>query len=98
MAGFNSEYTGVEMPAYHGFWYEHIVHTNTKGIYSGIWIDERLKDKIVEEDIWIDEGTGVKEFMGADNTLGTIIFQFRSQNEMDSIVDEIDKCIKVIVK
>lgn len=85
------------MPVYQGFWYEYIVHANREGVYNGIWMDEDLRDRLVEEDIWISIGTYVKGFAGANEAIGTLIFKFGSKNEMDSIVNAVDEYIKVSV-
>lgn len=85
------------MPRYSGYWYEYIIHTNNEGIYKGVWIDEIIKNKVVEKDLWITRGTRVKEFTGANESIGTIVFGFDSQDEMNNIVNNIEKYVKVVV-
>ena len=79
-----------------GFWASYMIHSTKSGVFKEIWMSERLKSKIVEENIWIKPNTKVKKFLGSDNTLGTMILKFSSMADMEESLENMEKDIKVI--
>ncbi len=77
---------------------ELILHSGKKGTFERIYISEEIIDYVVEKDIWISEGEDIDVFTGANKTVGTILLEFASEQEMQKIMHSIDKYIKVIVK
>ncbi len=89
----------LTMPEYRGFWYEHILHAPVKGTYKGLKMDDAFRSKyIVEEDVWVRPGDAVNDFTGANETIGTVIMKFASQEEMQKIVSTMDTHIEVLVE
>lgn len=88
----------ITQPTYHGFWYEHILHSNKEGFYEELYIDPSLEKFLVEKDIWIKQHTYVRNFAAANETIGTLIFQFPSNTLLENSIFNITEKIKVIVK
>ncbi len=86
------------MPEYKGFWYEHIIHARNTGIYKDIQIGDLVKDKIIEKDLWVKQGDKVNSFTGANETIGTLIMKFETEEEMIRITKNIDNYVSVIVE
>lgn len=49
-----------------GYWVELILHSQKSGIFDKLIISEKIKKFIIEEDLWVENGTEVKEFFGAN--------------------------------
>ena len=63
-----------------------------------MWISEEIRDNIVEEDLWIQKGTEVGGFSGANEAIGTIVMKFGSEIEMEKIIENQKQYIKVVVQ
>lgn len=85
-------------PQYKGFWAEIILHSEIAGVFEKLWIDNSLKENIVEEDLWVQKGDIVHEFTGANETIGTLVLRFDSQKQIEECMNNLDKLIKVVVK
>lgn len=86
------------MPIYQGAWAECIVHSNKSGIFNRIEIDNTIREKyVVEEDIWVSKGDMIHAFSGANETIGTIIFKFESDEQAKALLINQKQWLKVIV-
>lgn len=81
-----------------GYWAEIILHSNKKGEFDSLQIDEKLRKNIIEEDIWLKKGDPVNSFQGANDAIGTLVLKFETQNEMDEILAKRDKWVRIITK
>jgi carbamoylphosphate synthase large subunit len=77
---------------------ELILHSEKKGSYEQVKISKEIINHVVEKDIWINAGEIVEEFSGANKSIGTIIFEFDNEHEMQDTMCNIDKYVKIIVK
>jgi len=80
-----------------GYWAEIILHSNKGGKFDSLQIDEKLRKNIVEEDLWLAKGDPVNSFQGANDAIGTLVFKFETQNEMESALKNRSKWINVII-
>ena len=87
--------TGLTMKAATGYWSSYMVHSLETGVYKDLWISERIKPKIIEQDIWVKPGDKVEKYLGSNHTLGTMILRFNSMAEMLEIVDNMENEIRV---
>lgn len=88
--------TALTMTPTEGYWSSYMVHSLQTGIYKELWLSERVKSKIVEQDIWAKPGDEVKKYHGSNHTLGTMILQFESMAEMLEMIDNMEHDIRVI--
>lgn len=77
---------------------ELILHSEIKGLFEKVNISEEIINHVAEKDIWISKGEMVDEFTGANKTIGTVIFEFDNENEMQEVMCNIDKYVQIIVK
>jgi biotin carboxylase len=88
----------IQMKPCKGYWSSYMVHSLENGIYQDLWVSERIRPKIIEQDLWVKEGDNVKKYLGSNDTLGTMILQYDSQEEMLHMIENMENDIKVIVK
>ena len=89
---------GVEQKTYKGHWAEVILHADKDGIFDKLWIDERVRKHVIEEDLWVKQGEKVEAFNGANNAIGTLVMNFESASEMESFIEHPSQTIKILVK
>jgi biotin carboxylase len=80
-----------------GFWSSYIVHAVGDGTCDDVWLSERVKARIVEQNIWVKRGDSVRKFSGAHETLGTMILRYESQQEMLEMMESMERDIRVEV-
>lgn len=79
-------------------WAEIILHSEKEGTFEKLWISNEISSNIVENDLWIEAGTKVGGFAGANEAIGTMVLKFDSQKQMDEVINNQEKYIKVILK
>lgn len=86
-------------PIYNGYWAIVILHADSDGAFSHLWLAPAFEaENVVEKDIWIEKGTPVHAFTGANETIGTLVIRFETQEQLREIMNNIDRYVKVIVK
>lgn len=78
-------------------WAEIILHSEKEGIFEKLWISEEISSNIVENDLWIETGTHVGGFSGANEAIGTMVLKFDSEIQMNNVLNNQNNYIKVIV-
>lgn len=76
---------------------EIILHANQPGHFERLDIAPELQPIVIEEDLWIQPGTQVETFTGANMAIGTLALRADSQEDIASFVDRVHKMINVIV-
>jgi biotin carboxylase len=86
----------LRMEAPQGCYSSYIMHALHDGICSELWMTERFKSHVVEENIWVKPGDAVRQFKGSNDTLGTAILRFENTAEMLALMDnmEQDFCVR----
>lgn len=80
------------------FYATHNLHTNKNGIYKGIEFSEELEKRIVKKCLYKKDGDKVEFFDNAAKALGIIFLKFDSQEEMSSMLGNINEHYKVVVE
>ena len=88
----------IEQKPYNGHWAEIILHADRSGVFEALEIDADLPAEIVEKDLWVKQGDKVDGFEGANNAIGTLVLRFEDAGEMEKVLGNQRKWIKVIVK
>ncbi len=88
----------VEQKAYNGYWAEIILHSENAGIFDRIWISDEIQKNLIERDLWIEPGCKVGGFSAANEAIGTLIFNFDTAEQLESVMENIPDYIKVILK
>ena len=81
-----------------GYWSSYIVHALEDGQFKDLWLSDRAKKYIVEQDIQVKSGDKVRKFSGSHDTLGTMILKYPSLEVMLQMVDNMENDIRVITK
>lgn len=88
----------LEMKRTKGFWSSYMIHSIESGIFKEIRMSERLKSKVVEQDIWVEVGEQVEKYLGSNHTLGTMILSFESMSEMSEMMTNMEEDIRIILQ
>lgn len=86
----------LAMPVYNKHIAEVILHSEADGIFEKLEIDERLKNSVIETDLWIKPGDAVKVFSGANNAIGTLVLSFPNQEMLDKSLSDISSLCRVV--
>lgn len=87
----------LKMSPTNGYWSSYMVHAVEDGIFKELWISDRAKSYIVEQDIQVKPGDKVNKFSGSHDTLGTMILEYPSKEIMLDMIDNMEHDIRVIV-
>ncbi|MBR5372399.1 MAG: ATP-grasp domain-containing protein [Oscillospiraceae bacterium] len=90
--------TDVEQKPYVGSWAEVVLHSDKPGTFKRLEIAESLRGNVVEEDLWIKEGTAVGGFTAANEAIGTLVLRFDTQEEMLAQMDRMSELVHVITE
>ena len=88
----------IKMEPAEGFWSSYMVHSLCDGTFKELWLSDKVRPKIVEQDIYVKPGDKVKKYLGANDTLGTMILRFDSMEEMLDMIDNMERDIRVITE
>lgn len=88
----------IEQKPYNGHWAEIILHADESGTFERLEISKDLSAEVVEEDLWVKKGDGVKSFEGANDAIGTLVLKFQSAEELENSITNQHSWLKVIVK
>ena len=94
--GFDCE--DLKMTLTNGYWSSYMVHSLEDGIFKELWVSDRAKEYIVEQDIQVKTGDKVNKFSGSHDTLGTMILKYPSMEVMLEMVDNMEHDIRVVTK
>ena len=87
-----------ELTNYNGYWAEVILHAQRTGFFKKLTIKEDKNMEIIEKDLWIKRGEVVKEFTGANETIGTLVLKFKTMEAMDNYMKKIGENVIVEVE
>ena len=59
--------------------------------------DKSIEKNIIELDLWIDKDTSVSSFHSANNSIGTVVLYFSSNEKMKETMDNYKDKIKVVI-
>ncbi|MBN1066202.1 ATP-grasp domain-containing protein [Clostridium botulinum] len=80
------------------FFATHNLHSNRDGIYKDIIFSPKLEAYIIRKNIYKEQGDYVKFFDGANKALGIIFMEFNTENEMNTILLNINDYINIILE
>lgn len=90
---------GLEMKPTRGYWSNYVILSTQSGRFKGIWFDSVFKrDNLVDCYCTHRPGDQVTAYRNTTHSLGTIIFKASSLDEMLSITQNIERCVRVEVE
>lgn len=73
----------IHEPNYKGHFAILVLHSEKKGIFEGLLIDDDFRKKhVIEEEIRISKGDTVDSFAGANAAFGTLFLKFETREEL----------------
>ena len=89
---------GVEQKPYNGCWAEVILHSDNAGEFDYLWIADEIKQNVFEEDLGVERGARVAGFSAANEAIGTLVLKFDNEEELETVMNNTSKYVKVILK
>ncbi len=86
-----------EEPNYTGNWTEIILYSMQEGEFSGIVIGPSIKPYLIEKDLWVELGDKVYPFSAANYSIGTFVFNFDTREQVENLITNRHKLIKINV-
>lgn len=90
--------SSLSMTPSKGYWSSYMLHSLKDGVFKEVYLSDRAKKYIVEQAIYVKPGDKVFKFSGSHHTLGTMILQYSTLEEMMDMLDKMEKDIRVIVE
>lgn len=87
----------IEQKDLNGHWAEAILHSDKPGIFAGLEISAEINGNVVEKDLWLEEGTFVGGFEGANEAIGTLVLKFEDSSQLARVMNNLDDYIKINV-
>jgi biotin carboxylase len=81
-----------------GHWAEIILHSQKQGRLLGVTVAERIKPCVREIDLWYNVGEQVPNFKSARDTIGTLVLQFQTEEELLDALENQQKWLRVVVE
>ncbi|BAX78901.1 ATP-grasp domain-containing protein [Labilibaculum antarcticum] len=78
-----------------GFFAYYVLHSDRDGILKEIKIAPELYENILEKHIFKNTGDSVQSFQGSNASIGVLLFQFSSMDEMIETIDNSAKYIQI---
>lgn len=89
---------GVVQKPLNGYWAEVILHSDKPGVFDSLWIDDSIANAIVEQDLWIKQGTRIGGFSAANEAVGTLVLRFDNQERLYEIMQDSNKYVRILLK
>ena len=81
------------------YWAYYVLHSNNKGIFQKLTIDEEFKkNNLVELNLIKEIGEKIEIFSGSGNAIGIMILKFKTQEEMQEKINNIENFVKVKIE
>ena len=85
-------------PVYSGHWAEVILHSKRPGTFRRLDIHADVRPFVVQEQLWVKDGDAVEAFSGANKTIGTLVLNFPSREELNRRMGDLDGWLTVVVE
>lgn len=93
------DYGYVHEPNYNGNYAIYNLHSIQHGRFKEVVIEPSFEKKyVIEKEVRVSAGTMVEPFAGANTSLGTLFLRTDSRKEMDVVLDNIDKYVKIVLE
>lgn len=88
----------IHEPNYRGHFAILVLHSDKKGIFKSIVIDDNFrKNHIVEEEIRVISGDYVDSFTGANAAIGTLFLKFETRKDLAEALANQKKWLEIVV-
>ena len=85
-------------PAYDGFWYQQMLHSDHAGTFCGIEYAPGFREAhIAEEQLWVEPGDRVEAFSAANHAFGSVFLRFEAESDLEEFRAAPDEFLKIKV-
>lgn len=98
MAAVGMEPEELSDPVYTRWIGQVILHSYEAGHYKGLSLPLEIRERLIEEDVWVREGEYVEPFAGANKSFGTLVIAFDSEEQMLNYMNSISDWCKIILE
>ncbi|MBQ7155695.1 MAG: ATP-grasp domain-containing protein [Synergistaceae bacterium] len=88
---------GIEQRPFRGCWAEVILHSDIPGVFESLWVDEEVEHAVVERSLWVEPGKKIGGFSSAGESIGQLILNFPNEAELNRVMNDIKRYVKVKV-
>jgi biotin carboxylase len=82
-----------------GFWTEVILFSRRDGLFDSLTISDWVeRNYLVEKDLWVKRGDIVRSFVGANDSIGTLVLKFSTEEEQDYYISNREEWLQVKLK
>lgn len=81
-----------------GHWAELILHSDNNGEFVNLIIEPSLPAEIIEQDLWVNSGDQINKFCSARDAIGTLILRFSNTEDLEKVITNQRKWLKIISK
>ena len=97
-AALGEDCSDLKMAPVKGFWSNYMAHANKSGKYAGIEYDETFKKKhLVDYVTDTKMGEMVHKYRDAQDCVGELILRYDSREQMEDVIENMDKYVTVKV-
>ena len=95
-AAVDDDCSGLKMAEPRGCWSNYMVHPNVTGKFESIVFDEKLQQHIAEWAPDVKVGEAIHKFRGAQDCIGELILKYDNPEQMNDIIQNMDKYIHIM--
>ena len=97
-AALGEDCSDLKMAPVRGFWSNYMAHSNKTGKYAGIEYDDDFEKKHVVDYVTDTKiGEPVHKYRDAQDCVGELILKYDSREQMDDIIENMDKFVTIKV-
>lgn len=98
MAAMGEDCSDLQLVEPKGFWCNYMVHSQKSGILDNVNVSQELEQNFIEYKSECQKGESIRAFENAGDALGTMVFRFKSQQEMFCKIQQFQNLIKVVLQ
>lgn len=88
----------IKTPEYDGVWCNYILHSSVDGTLESIDINPDFEQKYIKDKGFIvEKGDYIVPFTGANTSLGTLFLQAETREELDSVLENINNNVRIVL-
>jgi len=97
-AAVGDDCSDLKMAEAKGYWSNYMVHPNVTGKFVSIEFDKELQDHIAHWAPDVKVGEIIHKFRGAQDCIGELILKYDSAEQMNEVIENMDKYVHIKVE
>lgn len=92
----DGDFSRLKQKKQNGFYSRHCIMASENGVIDHLFIDDTIKDNIIESFVWLDNYKQVDDFVY--QKFGLVFLKYQTKDEMERKTSKINKLIKIILR